>query len=262
MKSHDSQDLIGYLDGTLGEPDRIALERHLGTCKECRDQLSFVKEFKAGLAELSEEEFTAQEPCPDSWTLVSHEAGEVDEETARHLRVHLLFCDQCAGEFYALRRARVEGEKEAASLSWAALVERLKEHAIDFAKTYGSGASLGPARIIGERPAFALRGPEEVGEEPSKVMEVSAGGNQYSIEVALAKDGAVRCEIAGFETPREAPLDITIRSLEGNELFSAETDDNGNISFILEQRLVPQDAFVLSLTLDNEESHLIFRLPG
>src|SRR5436190_19960302 len=93
-------ELVRYLDGELEQEERAKVEQHLATCGACRDQLEFAKGFRAGLRKLSKEELTTDEPCPDSWTLVSYEAGDVDEETARHLRVHLLLCDDCAEEFY------------------------------------------------------------------------------------------------------------------------------------------------------------------
>jgi hypothetical protein len=103
-KTHPREDLLRYLDGDVGDDRKRSIEEHLASCKECRDHISIVKGFNEGLTDLSQEEFASQEHCPDSWTLVSYEAGDVDEETARHLRAHLLFCDECAEEFNALRR--------------------------------------------------------------------------------------------------------------------------------------------------------------
>jgi anti-sigma factor RsiW len=106
IKSHPEDDLIRYADGELGQTERIEMEQHLAACGSCRELLSFVQDFKGGLGELKAEEAAPKGPCPDSWTLVSYEAGELDETTARQLRVHLLFCDECQQEFYTLRRAR------------------------------------------------------------------------------------------------------------------------------------------------------------
>jgi len=105
-KTHPKEDLIRYADKALSKTESKEVAKHLETCDNCRQFLSFVKEFSGELANLKEEEFTTDEACPDSWTLVSYEAGDVDEETAKHMRVHLLFCDDCSEEFYALQRLR------------------------------------------------------------------------------------------------------------------------------------------------------------
>src|SRR6266852_6561944 len=136
LNAHPREDFLRFVDGDLGEDEKRNIEKHLASCSECRIYLSSVKTFNEGLGELTEEEFTSEEPCPDSWTLVSYEAGKVDEETARHLRAHLLFCDECQEEFYALRRLSREE-------SWQELVGRLKEFVIDLGKTYGPQALIG-----------------------------------------------------------------------------------------------------------------------
>jgi hypothetical protein len=148
-KSHPKEDLVRYLDGTLDETEKHDIEQHLATCQDCQAHLSFVKEFHHGLARLSEEEFTSQEPCPDSWTLVSYEAGEVDEETARHLRVHLLFCDDCAEEFYALRRLRTP--------TWTKLILLAAGSALKCMSFLGSGTLLQPeySEVRGAEPLLS-----------------------------------------------------------------------------------------------------------
>jgi len=131
LNAHPREDLLRYVDGDVGEDEKRSLEKHLASCSECRTYLSSVKTFNEGLGELTEEEFTSQEPCPDSWTLVSYEAGKVDEETARHLRAHLLFCNDCREEFYALRRLR--------GPSWTKLVLNLVRGAVELVSISGSG---------------------------------------------------------------------------------------------------------------------------
>ncbi len=131
LNAHPREDLLRFVDGDLGEDEKRNLEKHLASCSECRTYLSSVKTFNEGLGELTEEEFTSEEPCPDSWTLVSYEAGKVDEETARHLRAHLLFCNDCGEEFNALRRLRAP--------SWTKLVLNLVRGAVEVVSISGSG---------------------------------------------------------------------------------------------------------------------------
>jgi anti-sigma factor RsiW len=181
LKAHPREELLRFVEGNVGEDEKRNLEKHLASCSECRTYLSSVKSFNEGLGELIEEEFTSQEPCPDSWTLVSYEAGKVDEETARHLRAHLLFCDACAEEFSALRRLS-QGE------SWRELFERMKEYVIDLGRTYGPQALIGSVRVMAEQPVLA-RGSGTL-HRISKVLEVSVGENMYSVELAATEDGS------------------------------------------------------------------------
>src|ERR1043166_8718915 len=99
-------DLFRYFESRIEETEKPPLERHLAECQPCQKYVAFLRSFADGVSALTEEEFSSQEPCPNSWTLVSYEAGRLDEETARHVRAHLLFCDDCSEKYYALRRAR------------------------------------------------------------------------------------------------------------------------------------------------------------
>ena len=137
LNMHPRAELLRYLDGAVTADERRTLEAHLASCKQCRDYIARVKNFNEGLAGLTEEEFTSREPCPDSWTLASYDAGEVDEETARHLRAHLLYCDECAEEFDALRRLH--------GPSWTKAVVRAARGMLECLSLTGSGMLLEPA---------------------------------------------------------------------------------------------------------------------
>jgi hypothetical protein len=136
-KTHPRADLLRYLDGDVNENEKRALEEHLEGCADCRGYLSQIKDFNQGLGELREEEFTSEERCPDSWTLVSYEAGKVDEETALHLRAHLLFCDDCQEEFFALRQLHGPSRTE--------VILRAARDALECVSLTGSGVLAEPA---------------------------------------------------------------------------------------------------------------------
>ena len=273
-KTHPKEDLIRYMDKTMDESERKAIEEHLKTCKSCSEYLSFVKEFSQELGTLKKEEFSSDEPCPDSWTMVSYEAGDLDEETAKHMRVHLLFCDDCGQELDALRRLRAADESEAAGTSWSQRVEALKEFMVDLGKTYGPEAVLGSFRIMAEgfrvpSPARGLstwidpmsgrdRGSSK---RVFKVLEVTIGDNTYNIDLEVTPDGSVSCDIAGIEAPHEAPLRIVVHAEEGKELLEAKTDDKGNTKFTIPESIPPESLFVFKLTLNSHEESLLVRLP-
>jgi mycothiol system anti-sigma-R factor len=45
-----------YLDGTVGEADRRALEEHLGRCRRCCGELEFARELRSFLAAAAPED--------------------------------------------------------------------------------------------------------------------------------------------------------------------------------------------------------------
>ncbi len=252
-ENHPRTELLRYLEGETSDEEKRALEAHLASCNECRKYVSFVQNFNEGLGQLTKEEFASAESCPHPELLAAHEAGEVSEETARHLRAHLLYCDDCAEEFYALRRL-------SRSESWAEAWEKLKETVIDLARTYGPGALVGQIRISAEGPALVVRREGSL-EVISKVLEVGVGENTYSIELCVMTEGSVSCNIAGYETPRSIPLMVSVLSESGEEVFATETDEHGNIRFLLEREVVAHDIFIFVLTLNGNVSYLPVQIP-
>lgn len=248
-KTHPREDLLRYLDGDVGEGEKRTLENHLATCEDCRRYLARVKDFNKGLDDLAVEEFTSDEPHPDTWTLVAHEAGKLDGETARNIRAHLLFCDECQEEFLALRGASQEE-------AWRELFERIQEFVIDLGKTYGPGALIGAIRIAAEQPAFASRGDQVLS---SKVLEVPVGSNGYSIELTLTEAGFLSCDIATFRGSVQAPLQVSLRSETGEEIVSTDSGDLGKCNFVTLSPLRSGELYVLSLNLKGDEEHIPFR---
>lgn len=51
-----ARQLWEYLDGTVGEADREALEKHLGRCRRCCAELEFAEEMRSFLSESAHEE--------------------------------------------------------------------------------------------------------------------------------------------------------------------------------------------------------------
>lgn len=252
-KIHPQSDLLRYLDGGLTADEKSAIEKHLASCESCRNYLADVRNFSQNLANLTNEEFTSEEPHPDSWTLVAYEAGQVDEDTARHLRAHLLFCDSCQEEFYALRHM---SEQE----SWREVIEHLKESVIDLAKSLGPNTLVGSVRIVAEQPAIAWRGggfPKVL----SKVLEVPVGENSYSLQVTAPRDGSIVCDIAGVRTPAREPLIASVLSGSKTELLSAQTDNFGNVHFAIPASEVPEDLLLFKFALRDHLKEFLIRVP-
>jgi hypothetical protein len=139
LKTHPREELIRFLGGELAGADKLRVEEHLQTCGDCHEFLSFAKDFNEGLSELGREEFVSKERCPESWTLACLEEGQLDDETARHVRAHLLFCDECAEMYYALRRTRGPG--------WARIILRAIGGILQCVSITGSGELLQPVPV-------------------------------------------------------------------------------------------------------------------
>lgn len=253
LARHPKEDLLRYRDGLTQGDEKRVLEEHLAGCTECRDFLSFVKGFSEGLSHLEKEQLSSAEPCPDSWTLASYEAGKVDEETARHLRTHLLVCDRCAKEFHALRRASLEESR-------FERIERLKEFVIDMGKTYGLGNVIGPVQIIAERPLFAMRG-HGSSKVTNKILEITVGENTYSLEVKLDENQRLSCDIAGIRTHTKEPLRISVHSGKGEELAFAHSDKTGNCRFAVPRASGTDNFRIITIELKEVRQSFLLSLP-
>ena len=101
---HKPEKLTRYALGDLQGKERTDVDRHLRTCVSCREFLSFVQDFDAGLKKAQPHTPLPGEPCPDSVLLVGLAGGHLDEVTTQHMRAHMLFCKRCKEEYEALKR--------------------------------------------------------------------------------------------------------------------------------------------------------------
>src|SRR6266852_3149998 len=104
---HPHESLIRtHVEGEGSERERQAVDEHLKDCSDCREFLSFVQDLSETGKELAEDEIAADEPHARKGTIIAYEEGNLDAETALHLRSHMLFCDECAETYYLLKRMR------------------------------------------------------------------------------------------------------------------------------------------------------------
>jgi hypothetical protein len=254
---HDTERLVRYAEGTLSFNERGAAEQHLGDCAACRDFVSFVQDFNSALVAAKPDGDGPDEPCPDSSLIIALDADELDDETARQIRAHLLFCRACLEEFFLLWR--LGQEEGSAFVSWLPQFEKLKERILDLGVTYGVGTLLGPLRIAAEAPAFAMRGGPDAG-EASKSVEVKVGENTYGLEFHASTD-AVSCDIVGFQTMLQSPLEVTIFSESGAKVASTHTDKFGNVRISAPRNRSASGMWLLSLACGGAERQILFRVP-
>ncbi|HKZ41048.1 MAG TPA: hypothetical protein VJ044_08800 [Candidatus Hodarchaeales archaeon] len=258
---HRVSDLIRYVNDSLPDVDHADIKQHVETCAECKDFLGFLQEFNSAMKKVKPVEIDIEEPCPGSSLIVALEEGNLDEETAQHLRVHMLYCTRCLEEFFLLRQlSSHEREGESQSSSWQRILEKLEEYVIDLCKSYIPGSLIGPVRVLAETPAFALRR-ETVSEIISIVLEVSIRNSIYSVELGYKPEGIFFFDIAGFSGTLDTPLTITVTSEAGGILNSLQTDHSGNAHLTLPIAVIPDSFVVISLSLFEETIHLPVRLP-
>jgi anti-sigma factor RsiW len=99
-----TEDLLMFVDEALAAPERATVAAHVERCQTCREYVAYVRGLGALLRE-AREVVSPAEPCPDSLTLVRYNDGMLDQDTAQHIRAHLLFCDACFTEMLALEQA-------------------------------------------------------------------------------------------------------------------------------------------------------------
>lgn len=177
LKAHPREEFIRFMDGELAGQELRHVEAHLRECGECRERLSFAQEFNAALGQVAAEELAVQDPCPDSWTLAALEAGAAEEETARHVRAHLLFCEECAEAYTALRRARPKHLE---------LVLRIARGLVEALPMPGEAPVFVPARSVTRgalRQAFAA---------PFCASETLTDDEGQTSQVTLRVENAIR----------------------------------------------------------------------
>ena len=54
---HPQSKLSEYADGELSREESRAVEEHLATCADCREEIAFIRAFDEGLAALPEDSF-------------------------------------------------------------------------------------------------------------------------------------------------------------------------------------------------------------
>jgi len=144
---HPEVDILRYREGNLDEEKKRSVDAHVQGCAECREYLAFVDDFQSGLQEFTPEEFAGAETHPEPELIFKYEEGELDEEKARELRAHLLFCNACTDELYALRRLRHPR-------SFTQAVIRIAKKALQVLDISGTGEVL-------ELAPVAVRGSDE-----------------------------------------------------------------------------------------------------
>lgn len=228
--------------------------------------------FDAGLKLVSAENLKSK--CPDSWTFALYVQGQLEESKRREVNAHIAFCSDCYREYLALAEPEDvmrEMEQELltsgttistdAPAGWAAVLQRVKDAVIDFAREYGENYLIGPARIIAEASAVTTRG-TRAQVKFSKLLEMSVGDNTYSIEMGVLHDGSLRCEIDGKKNPHKIPLRVVLRQETGEALLPPkQTNIHGNGDFVVSSNKLLGGMLVLDLHLNGHESQIAFVLP-
>jgi hypothetical protein len=95
-----------YVEGEVSDSDRQKVDAHMKDCGDCRDLLSFMRDFSDAAKDFAADDIAQDEPHARNEVIIAYEEGKLDKETALHLRSHMLFCDRCAETYYLLKRMR------------------------------------------------------------------------------------------------------------------------------------------------------------
>ena len=106
LRAHEREKLTRYALGGLEGQERESLEQHIHSCAPCQEFLTFLQEFNYGLREAKPQGPLPGEPCPDPVLLDALQDEKLDNETAQHVRVHMLYCENCREDYQALDRSR------------------------------------------------------------------------------------------------------------------------------------------------------------
>jgi len=224
---HPDVDILRYREGDLDEEKKRSVDKHVEGCAECREYLAFVDDFQTGLQELTPEEFVGTQTCPEPELIFDYEHGKLDEKSARELRGHMLFCDTCTDELYALRRLRHPR-------SFTQAVIRIAKNVLRLVDISGTGEVL-------EMEPVAVKGTGE---------EDSADGVQIEDRVAdpeTKRSSAIRIRIdphpEGLRArmhlqadPPQADWKVSLTPVGGEELMAVPIAERETL---LESDLVP-----------------------
>jgi hypothetical protein len=258
---YGTDDLLRYAFDELEAEERARLDEHLVECTDCKDFISFVKTFNRGIREAVSAFPAPGEACPDSFLIAALESDALDAATAAQVRSHVLFCKTCLDDFLAFRRLTRDHARETIPALWVETLERFKQYLIDLGATYGVGTLFGPAMILEEGPALAVRG--ETGSALcSKAIEINVGQNSYSVEVSVNEDGQLAIDVAGSRIRQNAPLAVVLRAETGEELAATETDRFGNGQLSIPASEIEDGLCVLCAALGEDQAYLPLRIPA
>jgi len=149
-----------FVEGQASASERQEVEAHLKGCRDCRELLSFMRDFSDIAKDVADGEIAQDEPHPQNSVIIAYEEGRLDKETSLHLRSHMLFCDRCAESYYLLKRMRAP--------SWVEVVigifQRAKDTLLKALEITGMGELVPVAEAVSRGPG------DEVEEGKSKIQ--------------------------------------------------------------------------------------------
>jgi len=184
-----------FVEGQASASERQEVEAHLKGCSDCRELLSFMRDFSDTAKDLADDEIARDEPHPQNSVIIAYEEGRLDKETSLHLRSHMLFCDRCAETYYLLKRMRAP--------SWVEVI-------IEAVRT-AKELLLRPLDITGMGefipvPATITKGPSDEQEEGQSRIEIA----QHVTDSDEEADVILYLESDGQETSATVRLLIGI----------------------------------------------------
>jgi hypothetical protein len=216
---HPGVDILRYREGDLDEEKKRSVDKHIQECAECREYLAFVDDFQAGLQELTPEELVGTQTHPEPELIFDYEQGKLDDKSARGLRAHMLFCDTCTDELYALRRLHH-------SRSFTQAVIRIAKKTLQLIDIFGTGEMPELAEVVSR-----TKGKEETQPESGSVLiedTVTDEEMKQSAEIRIyveANPDRPAASVRVLANPPRPGWEVKLEKSGGQELKSAPMAD-------------------------------------
>jgi hypothetical protein len=252
--SEFADEVTRYAWGELSEERRDEVEAHLQKCPPCKELATFTEDLIRAVREDPKRSAPIAEPCPDVSLIVDLEAEALNEETARHVTAHLLYCKKCRDAYLQVRALSAERFEERALQDADALeVSRRQAENVSRAAFYTLTVEPGQLRISLGEVLAATQGQRQWGElamtewyrksSSKKVDEIGRGGPggralKSLLALVLDELGIIyrNPEVAlrvAEETLREIPV-ITMPQ----ESVRAELSNGFEVKFLREQAVM------------------------
>jgi hypothetical protein len=232
-----------FVEGQASASERQEVEAHLKGCSDCRELLSFMRDFSDTAKDLADGEIARDEPHPQNSVIIAYEEGSLDKETSLHLRSHMLFCDRCAETYYLLKRMRAP--------SWTEVVIEAARSAKEFVLKLVEITGMGELVPLGATGVTRSDEPEEPQPKIEIRQHITDSGDEADLMLIVepnSDDSGDTVRILVGIDPPKADWKVKLLDARGNAMASVSLSETKQM---LHPGITPGN-FVAQVTKDDE----------
>lgn len=287
MACPDAQTLSMYLDGELAPTARPAIESHLGSCSECRQQVRRWETIEQAL-ESSLNQYTkshlmvGENSCARHTEVSGYVSGVLSPQEQQVLEEHLRQCDACLAEVMALhrtcsllaqeqllsppppivqrvRQAIMESNPSRTIRPMARIVIEIVRSGLKLLESSRFSPTIDLQVTTLQLPAVAFRAaPKSEAQEQGIEIRETIGELEVRITLIRDDDTTVSCSLTIQKQGRPLPqARVTLRK-GGRTVYSRKLSPDGQVSF---HRLNAGE-YCLSIPQEQAETMLILQDPA